>query len=63
MRNDLAWKEKRHFEVSFSDGLNDIAFYEKTLDYVVRMLSRMDRPVKEIRLVENNETLLSIADY
>lgn len=62
MKNDLSWKNNRHFEVSFLDGLNDIAFYEKTLDYVVRMLSRMDRPVKEIRLVENNETLKSITD-
>lgn len=62
MKNDLSWKNNRHFEVSFLDGLNDIAFYEKTLDYVIRMLSRMDRPVKEIRLVENNETLQNITD-
>lgn len=62
MRNDLSWKNKKHFEVSFLDGLNDIAFYEKTLDYVIRMLSHIDRPVKEIRLVENNVVLLSVTD-
>lgn len=62
MNNNLAWKNKRHFEVSFADGFNDIAFYEKDLNYVVRMLSRQDRIVKEIRLVENNAVLLSVTD-
>ena len=48
-------ENKGHFEVSFTDGLNDIAFYEKTLDYVVQMLSRQIpyREVKSIAWVED----------
>ena len=47
-------ENKGYFLVSFTDGYNDIAFYDKSLDYVVTMLARQTpkREVKSIAWVE-----------
>ena len=42
------------FLVAFTDGLNDVAFYDKTLDAVIQSLTKQVpyREIKEISWVE-----------
>lgn len=44
------------FIVTFYDGLNDLAFYDHSLDYVIHMLAKQVpyREVKSIEWVEAN---------
>lgn len=46
-------KGKGHFEVEFTDGMNGISIYEKTLAEVIALLAQVNRDVKAISWVED----------
>lgn len=48
-------KNKGHFEVEFSDGLAGIGIYDKNLDSTIRILGRVDRPIKSIEWIEDRK--------
>ena len=40
-----------YFVVTFYDGLNDVAFHDVSLDYVIQMLARQV-PYREVKSIE-----------
>lgn len=48
-------KNKGHFEVEFSDGLAGIGIYDKNLDSTIRILGRVDRPIKSIEWIDDRK--------
>lgn len=52
--NTVRKGNKGYFLVAFTDGLNDLAFYDRSLDTVIQSLAKQCpyREVKEISWVE-----------